>query len=331
MPVTISPAISSTELLRIKQVAIDTIREVQLDIRSQITEDPEDAFAELEIVKGAKPLLGVDYYAEKRAGILLRKHLKLDAKELLVLGEESLSIKEDANDLTAEKRLVVLLDMVDGTDLLERGLSNWCSAMVFFDPQGARGRKILAAFIGVQEDGVYYATRDKNEVRKHHFHVPKGRQRDVLLSIKRSYVEDLANATICFYGQQVADFVFLAKHGTFVRHLEELVNKHSRAGNPLKTRVYNLAGNPMMIKMVDGHRRIDAVFDASKEGQAPHDVVAGAYIACKGGAILRGIDTDANIDLEQGVLHPANANYKFRYVLASTSALAVDLCECLRT
>ncbi|TDA25606.1 MAG: hypothetical protein DSO00_08510, partial [Archaeoglobi archaeon] len=51
-------------------------------------------------------------------------------------------------------------------------------------------------------------------------------------------------------------------------------------------RIYNLAGNPVMVKLVDHRikdaRGIDAVIEI--KGQKPHDMAPGAYIALKGGA-----------------------------------------------
>ena len=101
---------------------------------------------------------------------------------------------------------------------------------------------------------------------------------------------------------------------------------HAKQREP-KTRIYNLAGMPMMMKMFDsgdGLRRIDAVFDVC--GQQPHDMVAGAYIAAKGGATLFDLHGKP-INIEQSLLRPAKE--RVRYVLAATRPLAEELCSCL--
>jgi fructose-1,6-bisphosphatase/inositol monophosphatase family enzyme len=305
------------ETSRLVEATLAVIRQVQLEIRFHIETDPEDAFAPMLLGSG-KGLLSVDHYAEKRAKFLLQKKLELSKDEMLVLGEENLTIKKDAKDLTNESRLVALLDMVDGTDLLERGLSNWCSAVVFFDPQGERGRKILAAFVGIDEEGVYYSTHDKEQVFLHSFHVTGGNQRDLALRCLETGPSDLSEVSLCFYGQQAGAFLSLVRHKAFLDYLEEI----SCSKDKPKLRIYNLAGNPMMVKMFYGNTRINMVVDT--HGQFPHDMVAGAFIACKAGAVLMGLKEET-VDLETSLLHPADERFKLQYVLASNRSIAAEL------
>jgi fructose-1,6-bisphosphatase/inositol monophosphatase family enzyme len=118
----------------------------------------------MEISGTGKTLLTVDLVAERDAERELRDNLHLEPDHLVFLGEEQLSIRQE--DLTKEEKLVVLVDMVDGTDLLERGLSNWCSAMVFFDPQGKRGDKTIAELTAVTVRAQIVGTADLH--RAHH-------------------------------------------------------------------------------------------------------------------------------------------------------------------
>jgi fructose-1,6-bisphosphatase/inositol monophosphatase family enzyme len=85
-------------------------------------------------------------------------------------------------------------------------------------------------------------------------------------------------------------------------------------------RIYNFAGNPMMVKVADGS--MSAVFELL--GQSPHDVVPGAFIAkCAGAKLtdLRGRD----IDLDAALCKPAAPDAKLRYVLSCTSELGAEL------
>jgi len=329
--------VTAEQLSLIVNAAIRTIRETQTDIEKDIRWNPVSSFRDESITGTDKTLKRVDLVAEQNTERALRDKLGLGPDELLFLGEEQLSIRQEAKDLTKERKLVVLVDMVDGTDLLERGLSNWCSAMIFFDPRRARGEKILAAFVGIHEDGVYYATQAKKEALKHRCHIKEGQFRDVPLSGGLSKVRKIAEASICFYGQQVGNLAWVAEHKPFLDHLQKL----ARDQRPLKTRIYNLAGNPMMVKMIEpdlanqadqrgplllGYTQIDAVFDAC--GQAPHDVIAGAYIAWRAGAVLSSLDGTL-LDLEQSLLHPADPEHRLYYTVASTEALSKELGRCL--
>src|SRR5262249_40843487 len=149
-------------------------------------------------------------------------------------------------DLSLEDGLVVLMDMIDGTDLLERRLSNWCSGMVFFEP---RAKRIRASFVGMPDDGVYFATDDS----EHAFKQPFGREseRKRARHLKRvtgpSQVKSADQASIAFYGQKLRNLVSTIDSPGFRRLLEGLSKSAGRAG----ARFYNLAGNPMMIKMID--------------------------------------------------------------------------------
>lgn len=81
----------------------------------------------------------------------------------VVFGEESI---DETIDLTGNVNIHMLVDMIDGTDLLERGFSNWCSAAVVFDP---RGVTILASYVLMRQEletCMYYATREMSIAKK---------------------------------------------------------------------------------------------------------------------------------------------------------------------
>lgn len=83
-------------------------------------------------------------------------------------------------------------------------------------------------------------------------------------------------------------------------------------------RFYNLAGNPMMARLAEG--TVDVVLEL--DGQLPHDVVPGAYIAMKAGAVFGNIDGDKTFseqELADFLLKPADQS--IRYILAANKDL----------
>ena len=70
----------------------------------------------------------------------------------------------------------------------------------------------------------------------------------------------------------------------------------------------------------------DAVLDL--EGQKPHDVVPGAFIAMKAGAVMKDSKTRAKLtieQLEQALLKPASPDHELRYVLSATEELCQNI------
>jgi fructose-1,6-bisphosphatase/inositol monophosphatase family enzyme len=273
--------------------------------------DPAAAFETATIGVRAKPLLCIDLVAERNAAREL--HRRLRRYRPLVLGEESL---RDKNlDLNGEKRLVVLIDMIDGTDLLERRLSNWCSAMVFYNPLR---REIIAAFVGLPNDGIYFATKDSSCAFKCQY----SRLGEVVPVTGPSRVETIEESSIAFYGQKLSAFSSVANNPTFLAYLGRLQHENATSEKTIKTRIYNLAGNPIAMRLIDGLSRVDAIFDLN--GQSPHDIVPGAYIAQKAGALL--CDPEGGrIDLNRSLLRPADPKSRIRYILASTIQLSTHL------
>lgn len=294
------------DLDNIVKVTCKIIREVHLGIQEEIIGDPRSAFEEALIGKRRKRLLSIDLTAEHTAAKLLRRRLNYN---LLAIGEESIATDRH-KDLSNNKELIVLMDMIDGTDLLERGLSNWCSALIFYYPPQ---RRILASLIGIPEDGVYYAMDGVDGAYKSTFN----RESEPKRVNGPSDVKNLRNASIAFYGQKISKFLSVIRRSKFISYLEYLQNRANT-----KTRIYNLAGNPMMMKVIDGHTKIDAVFDL--EGQCPHDVAPGAYIAQKAGAVFSSLD-GGSIDLHKLLVKPIDPHSRVPYLLTSTKALSKDI------
>lgn len=285
----------------IAEIGVRVTRAVLGVIERAVIYQPELAFEEVYAARTKKWALDIDRAAERACQDEL--HKRFGAK-IVVPGEESL--RKGSFDLSEEHRVVALVDPVDGTDLLERGLSNWCSAMIFFYPPQ---RKILGAFVGIPSVGVYYAIPSNGAYLQ-----PLGAKGSQKLA-GPSKVTTLKNASICFYGQKIKNFLSVASNPKFVRALRNLeIEKR------VKFRLYNFGGNPMMVKLADG--RVDAIVEV--EGQHPHDVAPGAYIATQSGAAF----TDLNgqpIDLVQSLLRPADPNFTLRYILTSTKKLNQEI------
>jgi len=264
--------------------------------------DPESAFELALLGSRHKPILAIDLHAERACQNRLYRRF---SGKLEVIGEEKL---RDPNlDLSRESRLIALIDMVDGTDLLKRGLSNWCSALIFYRP---KKKEIEAAFVGLPTEGIYYATKKSPALFQ-----PNGRKKPRRLKGPSS-VSRWEDASVCFYGQKAKNFLSCAGNQKLIKDLKEIRKKEKESGKETIFRIYNFGGNPMMVKLADGF--VDAVFDF--EGQAPHDVAPGAYIAQKAGAIFRDLKGQP-ISLPNVLLKPAADDSRLRYILSSTTGL----------
>jgi fructose-1,6-bisphosphatase/inositol monophosphatase family enzyme len=287
-----------------------------------------------------------------------RLFVDTDLEGVRLLGEECPERKITNFNLFDEERVCVLVDMVDGTDLLERGLHNWCSSAVFFHPKSKPGKRILAAFIGVP--GGSFGSDPRGEPLDNsdfyraaftsvYFGV-RGSRPEVFEADAStrgisgpSEVTKVEDASVCFYGQKASRLRYTSGQDLFGgQKVETEFDGAADAvnGEPSDTkkgakkkermRVYNLAGMPMIAKLIDKRVKeasgIDAVFEL--EGQSPHDVVPGAFLAMEAKCAVIDLDTGKPMTrekLELSLLEPFADHSKLRYIIASTYELAEEI------
>lgn len=304
----------------------------------QIDLDADDFF--ISTLYGHLRDVGADF-----AAAYTRRSMTPD-DSIVVIGEESYAKREI--DLDAETRPVIINDPIDGTDLLERGLWNWCTAAIAFYPRGEPGDRIIGGFVGVPPGFSYYATcLEPGAFSSLRPHLSEMLTPTRLPNLRRMpSTTSLDSASICFYGQKIDSFFSLANTKLLIE-LQEAARKHKEASEdigdhtgvmpaarPKKEfafRLYNLGGIPMMVKLADrveGASNIDAVIEL--RGQQVHDVAPGLYIALKGGAALRHLDGSefTQVQLEEALLNPRHG--RVPYVLAASEALADLICEGIR-
>jgi fructose-1,6-bisphosphatase/inositol monophosphatase family enzyme len=227
------------------------------------------------------------------------------------------------------KKTVLLIDPIDGTDLLARGFSNWCSALVFFHPDSETGKRILLTVVAHGMGLIYFATPkgaavelpprvksvDKGSVKawRKIMHRPQHK-----LKI-RGETPTFNDASVCFYGQKATSMLSVARQPSLISRIEEIGRltdaKKKEALPPPRFRIYNFGGNPMLAKIAEG--TVDIVF--SYRPCEPHDFVPGAFIAERAGAALSGID-GRPLSLEDILLIPSTR--KGGYIVAASQQLA---------
>lgn len=312
-------------------------------IRS-LTDEPELALDLRFSPVQNKNALVVDYDAENNFREKFKEYRNAMFRGVKVRGEESIKEGTDFHD---EEGLVALVDMVDGTDLLERNLSNWCSAAVFFEPdRGKKGEPIIrAACVGLPSGKIYYAHANIKEVRyeqflRHDHRYRPGKAKGI------SSIRRLENCSICFYGQKPSSLIRVAETQlfTYLGQKEKTrvdKKKEKNASGSIvvdkekEIRVYTLSGIPMMMKLIDHQVKeaanIDVIFQLG--GQYPHDAVPGLYIAKKGGAFILNLKTSEEMtdtELEQGLLRPGHPDEKMEYIVASSRELCEELAPLLK-
>lgn len=283
--------LDETEVVQYVTLAL---RELQADMHLLLTLDRASAFEQvlLNWKDTSNITRAIDLSSEHRMKVLL---LRKYGDQIRVLGEESL---DDPNlDLSSENRPVFLLDVVDGTDLLVRELSNWCSAVLVFYPQQQR---IAAAFVADSLGRVYYAIDSEEGA----YILPPGDEA-APVPIKPSTTEAVADSYLCFYGQKGENLLSVINQTALLDQVK---------------RIYNLGGNPMLAKVANGS--IDAVFELL--GQKPHDVLPGLYIATKAGAVAC-LPNGDQLSMSSALHNPAG--HTLRYIVACTQKLSRELCE----
>jgi fructose-1,6-bisphosphatase/inositol monophosphatase family enzyme len=261
----------------------------------------------------------IDKLAQRDAENQIKRLEALRRLKILILGEEK---KRYPVSLERCKRIVAFVDPVDGTDLVARGFGNWCLALLFFYPPQ---RRILASVIGHSSGEVYWATEKevKRETERINMYPDGGTIRKDHQNLNRNVGEDihLQDAGVCFYGQKPKSFLAFAESPGLMEALRDfrsrMQRKGSRPGERIDMRLYNFGGNPMMAKLANGD--IDAVLGLHP--QEVHDVLPGAYVATRAGAIFTTL-RNTKIDLERQLLKPRE---KLTYILSASRSLHFDL------
>jgi fructose-1,6-bisphosphatase/inositol monophosphatase family enzyme len=234
-------------------------------------------------------------------------------------------------DIEKKKKTVLLIDPIDGTDLLARGFSNWCSALVFFCPSNPPGERILLAAVAHGAGIIYYAKADGAFVElppkvkgfmegsAHSVRTIKHRPRKRLKIADAS--PDLNNSTVCFYGQKAGSLMNTVSNRGFMNRLSaihKITDSQKKLQAPVPGfRIYNLGGNPMLAKIAEG--TVNAVF--RQTACEPHDFVPGAFIATKAGASAINLE-GTPLSIEDYLLVPTRRS---GYVVATSMELAQEL------
>lgn len=297
---------------------IEVIKSVVRQIIFDSESDPETAFEQVRLGKRAKPALRVDLGAEDSFARGIHKYKNHRYECIHVLGEERLA--DEHIDLTSRSGDLVLVDALDGTDLLERGLGNWCSAAVFYRPTNPVGKRIIAVVVGVANGDVYFSSIDNPTVSVSQ---KDGSARSVYGPVS---AQTLESATICFYGQKIGGLKSLSQ--TRLIHDGKILDSSNM-------RFHTLAGIPMMLKLIDRRvrdaRGIDVVFDV--RGQKPHDVVPGAYLCLKAGAHLLDVNDGEPLTLaklENCLMFPASKEHKLKYVIGADATITAEIYDLLK-
>jgi isopentenyl-diphosphate delta-isomerase len=311
----------------LQRIGVYVTRTVVTQVLADVARDPENYLSTAHIGKRHKKALRLDLNAEDTFERELRRYHNGQFADVAFYGEERL--RDRSLDLSGSPGIAVLVDAVDGTDLVERGLSNWCAASVFFAPSRPAGQRILASFVGLPSGEVYYASAASPAA-----YVKRGNQEPVEVNHPSGNL-NIEDASICFYGQKITNLLSVVK-GPLPRNLLVMQEQRARAREQqeeLSTRIYNFAGIPMMMRLIDHQAGeahcIDVVLDV--KGQRPHDVVAGAFIAKRAGASLKALDGRdiSDSDLEKSLLKPASDDGKLRYVLAANDTLCLKVIRLL--
>jgi fructose-1,6-bisphosphatase/inositol monophosphatase family enzyme len=251
---------------------------------------------------------------------------------MVITGEEGKKIKQ-----TKVKRTVGSIDAIDGTDLWAKGFYNWCTALFFFIP----GEKIVSSFVGVPSSPpvtilspaltggrivsgvpagtVYYTYLGEAFKRGKIEGIPKRKKLKIPDENKNRTIKE---ASICFYGQKPKNILNLLENERFVNFLK-ILREESAEKKAVPFRIYNLGGNPMMVKLAEGF--VDAVIELV--GQDLYDVLPGAFIAQKAGAFfgdLRGNRIDDDY-LKKLLSEPGTPTIS--YLLTASESLYRELLE----
>lgn len=304
----------------LRDVSIEVIRHI---LHSGHKASEGEAFAEYadRVIPPWKDPTNRTRFLDKLARSLFVEELeKRFGDSIIIYGEEEKN--KPRKDFLEINKIVAFVDPVDGTDLAVRGFSNWVSTVIFLIP---KQKKIISAIVGHSSGDIYYANETGAFFRPRKAGDKKNR--DKRLRCDSSKVIALCNASICYYGQKPKNFMEMAKHTGFHEKMKELADRMSNKTNAdgktikkkegLDIRIYNLGGNPMIVKIPSG--AVDAVF--SLKGAKVYDVMPAAYIAAKAGAIFSDLSGNP-ADLFAPFLKP---NDPFPYIVSGSKSLTKEL------
>lgn len=247
---------------------------------------------------------------------------------LHILSEEGVGTQRIPASLEHIEKTVALIDPIDGTDLHARGLSNWCSSIVFFYPPEER---ILCSIVALESGRIYYAN-SSGSFRKLPTDEDSPNVEQESLPIFRRRAQNLADASVCFVGQKFSQISrLIGQPGlleTFLDFLQDLrfkaeAEKSADAGTTVHFRLYNLGGNPMVCRLADGG--VDLVFDL--RGHQAHDLIPAAFIVQQADLCVADLRTGRLLDLGRMMLKPKQ---RIPYVAATHRKLITDFRRCLR-
>jgi hypothetical protein len=310
------------------EAGVFAIRQTLRRIIREFEDDPNTAVRQTIDVETKKRAIDVDLIADREFATQFRHYDGGRYAGVIVTGEER---PGEAGLDEGPFGTYVLVDALDGSDLAERGLANWCSAVVFFDvaPSSA---KIRAAVVGMPPNHIYFATDEDPRVRVYR-NLPDlegrvlanlGLEAEVVTGLPPERA--LSDASLYFYGQKVARLVEVARRSLLAE---------GRNVEYENLRIYNLGGIPMLVRMCDHQvkraRGVDAVFELS--GQRLYDVVPGLFFALKLGATVLDLSrpqaTPIEVaDLEEALLRAQGV--QLRYLAAAHERLANELFPILR-
>jgi fructose-1,6-bisphosphatase/inositol monophosphatase family enzyme len=299
--------VPAAEEERLLEACKSALLHTQILIAEAVYRNPARAFERVSVAGKSRDHVTtrIDLEAQCEAA----RQLRGSGLPMSIVGEESPELAD--LDLAGEQRPVVLLDMIDGTDLLTREMGNWCSAMVVFHPPTA---EILGSWVGLplgDRFKLYGATRSYEGAYLYAYDVLPGRSglRHVVpedperamvrlrpQAYRASRGRPLDDTSVCFYGQKRSRLMHLRDETDFPWD--------PSLADSGKLRIYTLAGNPMLAKLSEG--RVSAVFEA--KGQRPYDCIPGLYLARKAGAAVTGLDGRA-LDLGRALLEGKDVSY----------------------
>lgn len=301
-------------------------------IYQEIAETEGEALTPLKNEFG-KPYLAIDKTAEDAFAI----EMAVECGAFVdVVGEESLH--QSGLDFAGSSKIHVLCDVIDGTDLFVKGLANWCSAFVAFEPSRKRIISSHVYVVGGEVDTLYSAAEHSESVVASAFRtVVEKSERDIFYSkqelagryeiVAPAQERRLENASLFSYGQKL-DRIEVISGFLLDQKVKVELKQYVDA------RFYNFGGNPILCKLLDGDA--DILFEIF--GQAVHDFVPGAYIALRGGAVMYDLGNDPVRptreiyvdDLAEYLLKPCSGDTRVKYLVATSKELAGEFLRLLK-